>query len=53
MPLIFQSTCVRPRYCLDSQHSAFFSKVNLNLLINKACLLLIFVNQSTIFDILN
>lgn len=53
MTSIFQSTCVRPHYCLTSQHSAFSSKVNPNLHITKAYLSLIFVSQSTIFDALN
>lgn len=53
MTSIFQSTCVRPHYCLTSQNSVFCLKSNLNLLIPKASLSLIFVSQSTIFDTLN
>lgn len=44
MTSIFQSTCVRPHYYLTSQNSVFYLKLNLNLLITKASLSLIFVS---------
>lgn len=53
MTSIFQSTCVRPHYCLTSQNFVFCLKSNINLHITKAYLSLIFVSQSTIFDTLN